>query len=209
MNTKKVYLYVFNTMSDWEIAYLTAELNSGRYFKKGLQPLKVITVGSDKNPVDTMGGLKVIPETSLDECNIEITDALILPGGFTWTESIHDTVLEKTEKALLQGTVVAAICGATVGLAKKGLLDSRSHTSNDLEFLKIVAPNYTGEKYYKFEPTVIDENLVTASGIAPLEFTMQVLKVLDVLKAETLQSWYNVYKTHEPKYFFELMDSIK
>lgn len=30
-----VYLYVFDTMSDWEIGYLTAELNSGRYFKKG------------------------------------------------------------------------------------------------------------------------------------------------------------------------------
>lgn len=209
MNTKKVYLYVFNTMSDWEIGYLTAELNSGRYFKKGVQPLKVITVGSDKKPVSTMGGLKVIPEISLDECNLEITDALILPGGLTWTESIHDTVLEKTEKALLQGTVVAAICGATVGLAKKGLLDSRSHTSNDLGFLKMIAPNYTGEKYYKCQPSVIDKNVITASGIAPLEFTMQVLKVLDVLKPETLQSWYNVYKTHEPKYFFELMDSIK
>lgn len=31
---KKVYLYVFNTMSDWEYGYLIAELNSGRYFKK-------------------------------------------------------------------------------------------------------------------------------------------------------------------------------
>ncbi|MGF7059337.1 type 1 glutamine amidotransferase family protein [Brassicibacter mesophilus] len=209
MNRKKVYLYVFNTMSDWEIGYLTAELNSGRYFKKGLQPLTVITVGSDRDPITTMGGLKVIPEISLDECNLETTDVLILPGGFTWTESIHNTVLEKTEKALLQGTVVAAICGATLGLAKKGLLDSRNHTSNDLGFLKMVVPNYTGEKYYKFEPSVIDENLITASGIAPLEFTIQVLKVLDVLKPETLQAWYNVYKTHEPKYFFELMDSIK
>ena len=31
---QKVYLYVFNTMSDWEYGYLIAELNSGRYFKK-------------------------------------------------------------------------------------------------------------------------------------------------------------------------------
>jgi len=209
MNRKKVYLYVFNTMSDWEIGYLTAELNSGRYFKKGLQPLIVITIGRDRNPITTMGGLKVIPEISFEECNLETTDVLILPGGFTWTESIHDTVLEKAEKALTQGTIIAAICGATIGLAKKGLLDSRSHTSNDLEFLKMIAPNYAGEKYYKFQSSVIDENLITASGIAPLEFTMEVLKILDVLKPETLQSWYNVYKTQEPKCFFELMDSIK
>jgi hypothetical protein len=35
MKEKKIYLYVFNTMSDWEIGYLMAELNSGRYFKEG------------------------------------------------------------------------------------------------------------------------------------------------------------------------------
>jgi len=59
-----------------------------------------------------------------------------------------------------------------------------------------------------FESAVTDENLITASGIVPLEFTMQVLKVLDVFKSETLQAWFNVYKTKEPKYFFELMDSM-
>ncbi|SDX98620.1 hypothetical protein SAMN05421736_10179 [Evansella caseinilytica] len=29
-----VYLYVFDTVADWEIGYLTVELNSGRYYKK-------------------------------------------------------------------------------------------------------------------------------------------------------------------------------
>lgn len=30
-----VYLYVFDTMADWEIGYVTAELKSGRYYKRG------------------------------------------------------------------------------------------------------------------------------------------------------------------------------
>ncbi len=34
MKKRKVYMYVFDTMSDWEVGYLTAELNTGRYFKK-------------------------------------------------------------------------------------------------------------------------------------------------------------------------------
>lgn len=42
MKSKKVYLHVFNTMSDLEVGYLTAELNTGRYFKKRLEPLKVM-----------------------------------------------------------------------------------------------------------------------------------------------------------------------
>lgn len=108
-----------------------------------------------------------------------------------------------------KGTVVAAICGATIGLAKKGLLDSAYHTSNDLEYLKMIVPNYSGEKYYKREVAVNDKNLVTASGIAPLEFTVEVIRLLDVFKPEVLNLWLNLYKTHESRYFFELMDKIK
>ncbi|MGX4601314.1 type 1 glutamine amidotransferase family protein [Faecalimicrobium sp. JNUCC 81] len=209
MKNRKVYMYVFDTMSDWEVGYLTAELNTGRYFKKGLEPLKVITVGIDKNLITTMGGLKVIPDISIEECNIESKDVLILPGGDTWTSTIHEIILEKAKEALVQGSIVAAICGSTLGLAKKGILDFRNHTSNDLEFLKMVIPNYSGEKYYKMEAVVNDENLVTASGIAPLEFTFQVLKILEVFESESLNSWLNLYKTYDSKYFFELMNCNK
>lgn len=209
MKNRKVYMYVFDTMSDWEVAYLTAELNTGRYFKKGLKPLKVITVGIDKNPIITMGGLKVLPEITVDEFNMESKDLLILPGGNTWLSIDHEIILEKAKETLIQGSIVAAICGATLGLAKKGLLDFRNHTSNDLEFLKMVIPNYCGEKYYKMESVVNDKNLVTASGVAPLEFTFQVLKILEVFESEALNSWLNLYKTHDSKYFFDLMNCNK
>jgi len=209
MKIRKAYLYVFNTMSDWEVGYLTAELNTGRYFKKGLDLINVITVGIDKEPITTMGGLKVIPEVSMGECSLNSEDVLILPGGETWTGEVHEPILEKAKEALEKGTVVAAICGATLGLAKKGLLDSSYHTSNDLEYLKMIVSNYPGEKYYKREVAVNDKNLVTASGIAPLEFTVEVLRVLDVFKPEVLNLWLNLYKTHESKYFFGLMKEIK
>lgn len=42
----------------------------------------------------------------------------------------------------------------------------------------MVCPNYKGEQLYKMEPAVCDENLITASGVAPLEFAMEVLKKL-------------------------------
>jgi len=32
-----IYLYVFDTMADWEIGYVTAELNSGRYYRNWYQ----------------------------------------------------------------------------------------------------------------------------------------------------------------------------
>lgn len=30
----KVYIYVLDTLADWELGYVTAELNSRRFFKK-------------------------------------------------------------------------------------------------------------------------------------------------------------------------------
>ncbi|KJD44704.1 type 1 glutamine amidotransferase family protein [Paenibacillus terrae] len=204
-----VYLYVFDTMSDWEIGYLTAELNSGRYYKKGLAPSKIVTVGIEKTPVTTMGGLKILPDIKLDECSIESTDTLILPGGDTWTETIHQPILKIAERCLKEGILVAAICGATMGLAQTGLLNSRWHTSNDLEYLKMICPTYTGEKYYKMESVVTDGKLITASGIAPLEFSVHVLKALGVFSSKTLDAWYSLNKTHESKYFYELMNSIQ
>ncbi|AUZ26693.1 type 1 glutamine amidotransferase family protein [Bacillus cabrialesii] len=208
MKTKRVYLYVFHTMSDWEYGYLIAELNSGRYFKKDIAPLKVVTVGANKETITTMGGLHIKPDISLDECNLERYDLVILPGGNTWGEDIHQPILKKVGEALKLGTIVAAICGATLGLANDGYLDSRKHTSNDLEYLKMVCPAYKGEELYEKGPAVSDENLVTASGIAPLEFAMEVLKKLDVFAQDTLDSWYKLNQTHKSEYFFELMNTL-
>ncbi|MFF5994884.1 type 1 glutamine amidotransferase family protein [Lysinibacillus sp. KU-BSD001] len=208
MKTKKAYLYVFDTMSDWEYGYLIAELNSGRYFKEGIAPLKVVTVGATKEMITTMGGLNIKPDISLDECTLEHKDLIILPGGDTWREDIHQPILKKIVEALKLGTIVAAICGATEGLANIGCLDSRKHTSNDLGYMKMVCPNYKGEKFYDTTPAVSDGNLVTASGIAPLEFTKEVLKILDVFAPDTLYSWYKLYKTHKTEYFFQLMNSM-
>lgn len=65
----------------------------------------------------------------------------------------------------------------------------------------MICPAYAGEKYYKNEPAVIGGKLVTASGTAPLESAALILKTLD--------AWYNLNKTHETKYFYELMYSIQ
>jgi len=209
MQTRKVYLYVFDTMADWEIGYLMAELNTGRYYKKGLEPLEVMTVGIDRSPVTTMGGITILPTMTVAECHLKSMDVLILPGGNTWLESIHEPILNEVSKALNEDVFVAAICGATFGLAKVGLLDTRQHTSNDLEYLKMLCPHYIGDEHFKQKPAVTEGNLVTASGIAPLDFAYHVLRLLDVFTPETLHAWYKLYETQEKKYFYELMTSIE
>jgi putative intracellular protease/amidase len=207
--TKIAYLYVLDTMADWEPSFLITELNMGRFFRIDAEKYTVKTVGITKESIVTMGGMRIVPDLSIDELSTDNAGVLIIPGGDTWLESIHDPLISKVREFLDTGVLVAAICGATMGLAKAGLLDNRPHTSNDLEFLKSVCPNYTGETFYRNEPAVIGDNVITATGVAPLEFACDVLRELDVFSPQTLEAWYGLYTTHEAQYFYALMESLE
>lgn len=51
-----IYVYTHDTMADWEIGHVTAELHSGRFFKQDAPKVSLKTVGISKEPVTSMGG---------------------------------------------------------------------------------------------------------------------------------------------------------
>ena len=204
----KTYLYVLDTMADWEAGYLLAELNSGRFFRKGWSPFRTVLVGSSLNEVSTMGGIRLTPDVSIDSLKMTAEDLLLLPGADTWMDEAQRTVLLTAKERIAEGGRVAAICGATIGLAAVGALDGVEHTSNALDVLKMLCPGYTGESLYRNAPAVTAGSLVTASGFAPLEFSREVLALLDVFKPETLDAWYNLNAKKEAGYYFALMESM-
>ncbi|WP_276839506.1 DJ-1/PfpI family protein [Methanothrix soehngenii] len=51
----------------------------------------------------------------------------ILPGGIAWDGGKNSEVIEVARVFLDSGVPVAAICGATAGLARGGLLNCRRH----------------------------------------------------------------------------------
>lgn len=205
-----VYLYLLNTLADWEVGYLTAEINSKRFLDSSKkESLSLVKVGSSKEPVQTMGGMTITPESTIDEIEFKSGDLLILPGGDTWMEEGNRKMIELVPALLERGVIVAAICGATIALAGSGLLDERAHTSNDKDFLKMVCPNYGGSDHYRSEGAVSDNNLITASGLAPLEFSYEIFKATGLMKADTLEAWYQLNKTGEAQYFHALMASLQ
>ena len=205
----KVYIYILNTLADWEISYLTAELNSGRYLDKTKPSVELIKIGNTTEPIKTMGGIMITPDESIDNIRFKEDDLLILPGADTWMEEENKKIIDIVSDIIDKKVIIAAICGATFALANKGILNDRNHTSNDMEVLKMFCPEYTGENFYLNQPAVTDDNLITASGITPLEFSYEVLKRINVMKVETLEAWYQLYKTNESKYFYTLMESLK
>jgi putative intracellular protease/amidase len=204
-----VFLYVLNTLADWEIAFLMAEINSGRYLKKTINKPNLLKVGNDLNPIRTMGGIEITPDIEIKNLNIENGDLIILPGADTWQNENNQRIIEKVHENINRNITIAAICGATFALAQKGILDNRKHTSNDKDYLKMVCKNYKGEILYENKPVVIDNNLITATGIAPLEFAYETMKKINIMENNTLEAWYFLYKTKEPKYFYDLMKSIE
>lgn len=70
-------------------------------------------------------------------------------------------------------------CGATAFAARAGLFQDREHTSNGFEFLKERAGNYLGSQHYICSSSAVSRrNRVTASGLAPLTFSREYLKLV-------------------------------
>lgn len=203
-----VYLAVIDTMADWEIGYLTAELHSRRFFHDPEMDFSLLKFGITRDPVHSMGGIPYLPDLTVDEIELQENDLLLLPGADIWTTQQVRPILELARAALDQGRNVAAICGATVGLANIGALDKRRHTSNDPDSLKEECPHYAGQAQYRQQPAVRGDNLITASGLAPLEFTYEVLKMLKVWRPDTAQAWYRLHKTRQARWYHELVASM-
>jgi putative intracellular protease/amidase len=127
---------------------------------------------------------------------------LVLPGADTWDDG-HERVLGLARTLLERGTPVAGICGATYGLARAGLLDGRTHTSNAPDFL---APSgYTGRDHYREERVVDDGGLITAPASAPVDFGAAVFRRLELFPPEIIDAWYGLYTTGERRYFDALV----
>ena len=203
-----VYVYVMDTLADWEIGHVIAELHSGRFFKTDAPKVYVKTVGRTMEPIRTMGGLTVLPDCTVDDIAVDAQSVLLLPGGNTWDCPKQSAIIRKAAELLSAGATVCAICGATVALAGAGLLNDRLHTSNGEGFLDMMCPGYKGQRHYVAAPSVADGNLITASGTGALLWAKQIIERLGVFRADTLEAWHAYFSTGEARHFFALMQSL-
>ena len=196
-----VHVFVFDTLADWEPGYAVAGLNNPDG-QKTPGRFEVRTVATRRESVTTAGGLRIQPDLTLDEVGPDASAMLILPGGDAWDHGRNQDAVEKAKAMLAAGVPVAAICGATAGLARGGLLDARKHTSNAPDYL--AATGYGGAHLYQSADAVSDGNVITAPGTKPLEFAREIFARLDVYEDRVLEAWYGLFKTGDPKYFAAL-----
>jgi putative intracellular protease/amidase len=185
-----VHLLLPDGWADWEPGYAIAGL-------RRWADVPVQTVGFAREPVTSMGGLRVLPDLALDEL---LTDPrrvrlFILPGGDLWESDFPAAVLDRVLTRLQEdGVPVAAICGATIAVARAGLLRGRRHTSNGAEYLARFAPGTTDPADYASTLATRDRGVITASGLGPVEFACEIFAELEVFSASELAEFLQLYK---------------
>lgn len=205
---QKIYIFLGEGYADWETAFIAAELNNPHH------GFMTRTVATTTSPLCSMGGFDVIPDHSANEAmadmkvDLQHTAMLILCGGLHWKTQPQAPVKKIIDFCFEERIPLAAICDAVTFLANNGYLDSVSHTGNTLKYLKSNAPNYRGEHLFVETQALTDGNLITANGLAPLEFSREILRLLKVkpntdygLSYKTCSSaddavsrWYNAWK---------------
>jgi putative intracellular protease/amidase len=183
-----IHIVVFDGFADWEPAHALSELR-----RSGNR--SVLVVGFDREPVTSMGGLRVVPDIALRDIRRSDVEILILPGGDFWEAAYPEAELNRIVVDLIaSGVPVAAICGGTLALARAGSLNDRRHTSNMPGYITEHAPEYSGSALYESAPAINDGGVITASGLAPVEFAREIFRQLKIFSASDDQLWFDMFK---------------
>jgi putative intracellular protease/amidase len=143
-----------------------------------------------------MGGLRILPDVELAAVRPRDVDLLLLPGGDMWESDAYPRAeLESLIAELLaSSTPIAAICAGTLALGRAGALNDRRHTSNMRAYLPAHASEYTGASRYVEAPAVRDGHVITASGLAAVDFAREILAELGVLDESEGSVWFDMFK---------------
>lgn len=186
---RAIHALVFDGFADWEPAHALAELR-----RSGKRTVR--TVGFDRTPAVSMGGLRVVPDLELASVRPDEVEALLIPGGDLWESGDYPrSTLESLIATLLAtGTPIAAICAGTLALARAHVLDDRRHTSNMRGYLAAHAAEYSGDAQYVEAPAVCDRHVITASGLAPVDFARAIFAELGIFSKKDEALWFDMFK---------------
>jgi putative intracellular protease/amidase len=193
-----VHLAVYDTMADWEPGHAIAHINSQQW-QRSPGRFQVRTVAEAPAPITTMGGVRIVPDLTVAELEPESSAMLIMAGDHRWGEGGNGPFATKAAQFLRAGTPVAAICGATLGLARAGVLDEYDHTSNAAVYLQ--SSGYHGGDRYRDEPAVTDRGLITAGGTDPIDFARHIFAKLGLYTSDVLDAWYRLYHDSDASAF--------
>jgi transcriptional regulator GlxA family with amidase domain len=132
--------------------------------REASSPFEVLLVAETIGPVMASGGLKVIPDYTLENC--PRLDILVVPGGWGTRREINNTVLLDWLRRLgTQAETLTSVCTGAMLLGFAGLLKGLHATTHwrSLEWMRDAFPDVTVESDRQ---VVEDGRVITSAGIS-------------------------------------------
>lgn len=155
------------------------------------RPVSVVTVAQSGDPVTCSHGLKVIPDTSLDE--LGDVDLFVMPGGDTRPLVADDAFIARVRDIAGRGALMASVCTGAFVFEKAGLLEGRRAATHWGSLDRLEELGVTVDRVARY----VDEGMVvTAAGVsAGIDMALHLVARLD---SEEMSASVRRYIQYEP-----------
>ncbi len=175
--TKKILLYIYDTMADFEVSLACFYLNMEENYS-------IIPVGETNIAITAASGLIFKPACSIyDLSSYDDVVGIIFPGGFNI--SVSAKLQELITLFNNQKKLIGAICAGPTHLALAGILKNRQYTTTRTAEYYQNIPDESDpfpREGFRSDRLVHDDNLITAVGHAFIDFTLEILDFLHLFK---------------------------
>jgi len=168
MDRKRVGILIFPNVEvldfcgPFEVFSVTRLNEETRY--EDVSPFEVLLIAETKDTVVATGGLKVIPDVTLETC--PPLDILVVPGGWgTRAEAKNKRLLDWIAERGRSVETLTSVCTGSMLLGQAGLLDGRRATTHwrSLERMRDAFPAVTVEEKLH---VVEHDHVLTSAGIS-------------------------------------------
>ncbi len=145
--------------------------------------IEVVVAGLDQGVVTASRGVRLLPDTTLDDALKQEYDMVALPGGLPGSDNLaaDPRVIEVLQKMNESGRFVGAVCAAPKVLARSGVLKGKSATAYPGVLQAERHPMISGN------PVIRDGKIITSrSAGTVMDFALELIEALT--GAETRQA---------------------
>ena len=167
---KKVLLYLYDTMADFEITLAVYYLNQQEKFE-------IVPFSMDTHPKTAISGIVYLPTLTVADITTIDDDiaGIIFPGGYNiiCPPPLQNLIVNlHNEKKL-----IAAICAGPTYLALAGILEGKKYTTTRLFNYYEDYPDQVDpfpRDNFQDQRVVRDGNIITAVGHAFVDFALEI-----------------------------------
>jgi transcriptional regulator GlxA family with amidase domain len=168
MNGKRLGLIIFDEIEVLDFCgpfevFSVTRLNEERR-REEASPFEVLLISQSSKPVETAGGMRVMPDVTFEHC--PRLDILVVPGGWgTRREMNNQAMLSFVRSRASEVETLASVCTGALILGNAGLLDGLCATTHwrALQTLQELFPKVTVDS----ESHVVRAGkVITSAGIS-------------------------------------------